>query len=43
MKVNQYDFVGNSDLYLEIISTRVKEFILLFYKPVAGMIVERLW
>jgi hypothetical protein len=43
MKVSQYDFVGNPDLYLEVISTRVKEFILLFHKPIAGMLVERLW
>jgi hypothetical protein len=41
MKVSQCDFVENTDLYLEVISTIVKAFIPLPHKPVDGDLVGR--
>jgi hypothetical protein len=41
MKVSQCDFVENPDLYLEVISTGVKAFILLSHKPIDGILIER--
>jgi hypothetical protein len=43
VKVYQYDFVENRDLYLEVVSTRVKAFIPLPHMPVGGILVERPW
>jgi hypothetical protein len=41
MKVSQCDFVENPDLYVEVLSTRLKAFICLSHKPVDGILLGR--